>query len=236
MRHRARTKKTIFNIAANGKFPKEAVEEFLRVAHENSNEQLKAVIAKYGNDIVNVTDLDGRGAVAFAVRAGHMTAIDILLAAGAPIDKPDNDGNTPLMEASERGYAKMVEYLLDRKANMELFDRDGKTALMHAAYHAPSGMSNTVPLMSKRKLETISLLLSRGADIDAVDNRLMTTEQQAKAGQNFDALKILKEERQRRNDVTLAFKREMVKTLSKIQDGIDAPLDAPQAATFKKRA
>jgi uncharacterized protein len=54
--------------------------------------------------------------------------IELLLAAGAPIDAVDNRGRTALMIAAELGYAAIVDLLLARGADRAIADASGKRA------------------------------------------------------------------------------------------------------------
>lgn len=83
---------------------------------------------------------DGITPLAWAVRDGGSTAedlIEMLLEAGAAVDKADARGVTPLMEAAALSDAAkaqvMLERLLDAGANPTIQDAEGHTALDFAA-------------------------------------------------------------------------------------------------------
>jgi ankyrin repeat protein len=59
--------------------------------------------------------------------------IELLLAAGAPIDAVDNRGRTALMIAAELGYGAIVDMLLARGADAAIADGSGKRAADLAA-------------------------------------------------------------------------------------------------------
>lgn len=88
----------------------------------------------------NRTAPDGVTPLAWAVRDGGSAAedlIEMLLEAGAAVDKADARGVTPLMEAAALSDAAkaqaMLERLLDAGANPTLQDSEGHTALDFAA-------------------------------------------------------------------------------------------------------
>ena len=64
---------------------------------------------------------------------------------------------TPLLAASSSSNAEMLRYLLDKEARMDVKDAAGRTALMNAA-----GQGN---------IESIKLLLAKGADVKAVSDK-----------------------------------------------------------------
>jgi outer membrane protein assembly factor BamB len=65
-----------------------------------------------------------------AARAGDLTRIEALLAAGTPIDAPARYGQTPLYFAAEKGHLAVVKRLVERGANVNAEDSFfGATAL-----------------------------------------------------------------------------------------------------------
>jgi ankyrin repeat protein len=84
----------------------------------------------------------GNGLTALMWAAGHEDGvgdgaagevIELLLAAGAPIDAVDNRGRTALMIAAELSYGAIVEMLLARGADRAIADASGKRAVDLAA-------------------------------------------------------------------------------------------------------
>src|SRR5689334_10984710 len=67
---------------------------------------------------------DDRGeALREAARAGDLTKVDALLAAGVPVDAPARYGQTPLYFAAEKGHLAVAQRLVERGANVNV--RDG---------------------------------------------------------------------------------------------------------------
>ena len=97
----------------------------------------------------------GFSPLSLAVQDNNITAMELLLEAGADIDGCKGETAPPLCHAAYSASRQTVEWLLDRKAMVNATARDGKTALMTASFCA--------------KTETVELLLQRGATINAVD-------------------------------------------------------------------
>jgi ankyrin repeat protein len=100
-----------------------------------------------------------------AVTQGHVTAVDILLEAGAQVQATDRLGRTPLHAVSEMGtpatvVSNVVTLLLKAGANVEARDQDRGTPL-HAAVNAG-------------KAVVVALLLEAKARVDAVGPKNMT--------------------------------------------------------------
>ena len=92
-------------------------------------------------------------ALAIAADAGNAVAIELLLAAGAPVDaRADRAAMTALMLAAGRANPQAVAALLAAGANPKLRTSGGFTALMHAVL--------------ENRLENARLLLAAGADLD----------------------------------------------------------------------
>lgn len=222
----------LFNNAASPAYTAEDVAAFTIAVRERTKEHVESVIAAKGDAIVFVRDKDGKSMIQHAVETGHSGTIEILLRHGANIDAPDNNGMTPLMSASLRGFTKMVKFLVDKGANIEAQDKAGMTPLMHAAFHKAA--RNETPMMSARKKDTISYLLSAGASLDAEDSASRNAEERAERGRNRDALGIMQRERKRRDDIKAAQKKEMLDTVELLRTGTTDAIVAPRTATFKR--
>jgi ankyrin repeat protein len=84
-------------------------------------------------------DLSARAQGALTVQALHAAAagptaacIPLLVAAGAPLDDPQDRGFRPLHELALRGLTEMVELLLAAGADPSIEDDDGRDAATHA--------------------------------------------------------------------------------------------------------
>ena len=102
-------------------------------------------------------DSSGCTVLNMACRWGRLDVVELLLRAGADIEKADLRGQTPLMAASGslgNGHVKIAYALLCAGAQKNTKDHDGWTALSHAVW-----------TMSK---DAAGLLIRVGADVDAV--------------------------------------------------------------------
>ena len=96
-------------------------------------------------------------ALMLASRNGHDKCVEILLEAGADVNKSNADGVTALMHAATTGYANCIEKLLlagadVNRAQDEIRDSDGFAPLMNAA------------LTGNGKL--LDVLIKAGADVN----------------------------------------------------------------------
>lgn len=82
---------------------------------------------------------------------------EFLLKAGADFYVEDSNKRKPIMIAAEKGYARAVKMLLDKGFSPNLADEYGTTLLTFAA-------GDSYPEIKYSKVETINLLLERGAD------------------------------------------------------------------------
>lgn len=87
---------------------------------------------------------------------GCVEATQYLLKEGASVEVGGNRA-PPIFRAVERNYVQIVKLLLDAGASPEFRDREGRTALMMAAW--------------KNQWHVLQLLITRGADVNARDNR-----------------------------------------------------------------
>jgi len=176
-------KKKTFNHAARVAADDDDVRAFHRIAAEGSKEEMKKALVKYsekyGDDIIEAADKEGRNAFMKAAETSHTPTMGVLLEAGADIDARDHNGNTALLIAAYRGYKAAVIWLLDKGANPKMANYAGQTALMMAGAHKLNTDGKSP--ISNRKKETVEALLERGALIDAVDRNGKTAEQQAEA-------------------------------------------------------
>jgi len=95
------------------------------------------------------------------IRRGECSKIEPALKAGLPIDGFDTLDQTPLIAAVSQNQLACVKELVARGANVDLADHAGWTPLIHAAYF---GSGN----------EILSVLLDRGAKLNAQNNRGLT--------------------------------------------------------------
>jgi ankyrin repeat protein len=95
---------------------------------------------------------------------GNFLIVKLLLDAGASIGGVDATGKGALVYAAAKGFSRIVGALLDAGESVNSRYGYSLTALMWA-----SGHTNEVPPSDGAK--TVSLLLARGADLTARDDR-----------------------------------------------------------------
>lgn len=97
----------------------------------------------------------GATALHQAAAGGHVSVIEVLIAAGAKVDAPDADGATPLVYAAYHGRQRAVAALLDAKADFSQVPAKQVHALNAAM------LSGSLPV--------VKLLVQAGADPDLDD-------------------------------------------------------------------
>lgn len=127
------------------------------MAEAPRTEMIRQLLA-YGVD-VNASDAPGEDAPLHALLRGHniYSALGVMLAAGAQIDRPNRAGDTPLMLSISRASVHEMTNLLSAGADPNARRAaDGCTALMLAA--------------AAGQTERITELLHAGADVRATDH------------------------------------------------------------------
>lgn len=99
---------------------------------------------------VSSSDMNGVSALHAAAASGHTAVMELLIAAGAPIEKPCFMFETPLFCAVESQCVEAVQVLINHGANVTCFRLDGSTPL-HVALSQPD-------------FRIVELLLNEGAD------------------------------------------------------------------------
>ncbi len=132
------------------------------------------IAASWANDVDRARQLIGAGAdvnyqdgtrqSAYLISAseGRAELLELTLQHGAEIDARDSYNGTSLIRAAERGHAAIVGRLLRTGINVDHVNNLGWTAL-HEAIILGDG--------SQRYLDTVRLLVARGADIYLVSAR-----------------------------------------------------------------
>ena len=129
----------------------------------------------------------GMTALHKAVWGGHPAIVSLLIARGADVNARDATGNTPLSLAVRWGRGDLMDPLLAAGADASVRDDQGRTLLHHAAqYNHVEVMKSLLahgfdvdvqsrvgtPLhgaLAMRRLEAATLLLDRGAGLEATD-------------------------------------------------------------------
>ncbi|MGI9500629.1 MAG: ankyrin repeat domain-containing protein [Geminicoccaceae bacterium] len=112
----------------------------------------------------NVANLKGVRPLTAAAFNGNDRMVGLLLDHGADPAHADRTGKTAIIYAAGKGFSGIVEQLLEAGVPANATDRHALTPLMWAAGH-----TNDVP--AREALATMALLLSRGAEIDRLDDR-----------------------------------------------------------------
>lgn len=109
-----------------------------------------AVVDAIGGEL-NATPLH------WATRQGHLSAVVLLMSAGADPSLRDAEGCSCIHLAAQFGHTALVAYFIARGVNPNLQDRGGMTALMWAAWKVCA-------------LDPVRLLLTLGANPNLVDH------------------------------------------------------------------
>ena len=115
----------------------------------------------------NIPGRSGERPLAAAAFTGAADTVALLIKRGADPNALDDDGKGAMVYAAGRAYAPIVGELLDAGVDVNRRYGHGLTALMWAAGHDASEGSEDVDA-------TLNLLLARGADRDAKDDRGQT--------------------------------------------------------------
>ena len=113
---------------------------------------------------VNAVNKQGETALSAAAFAGNTELAKLLLEHKAKPDTVDETGKGVIVYAAARGAADVVERLLDAGVDVNARYRSDLTALMWAAGHADI-------VATEAGVNTVKLLLSRGAKVGDVDDR-----------------------------------------------------------------
>ena len=114
-------------------------------------------LKRLGTDIVSIRDDFGRGSLDYAVEAGALDAVTVLLQRGADVHAADNVGTTALMLAAERPERALLDQLLQYGSDPRAIDAEHRTALFYAARANRPG--------------AIAALRAAGVQLDARDER-----------------------------------------------------------------
>ncbi|KAI5888097.1 ankyrin, partial [Schizophyllum commune H4-8] len=105
---------------------------------------------------IELVDEDGWPLLHRAAKHGHLNVCRVLISRGADLHARGN-GLLPLHVAAQSGHAHVLEYFLDIDplVNIDEEDANGTNALYTATIHG--------------HLEVVTLLLSRGANVNGTD-------------------------------------------------------------------
>jgi ankyrin repeat protein len=123
-----------------------------------------ALLIDSGKIDINGKDSNGYGALAQAVKKGHIAIVRLLIDNGADVTMLTNAANTSLMLAVLSENSDIVELLLTRASDVNAQDEVGDTALMLAA---GTGQSDVVEMLIKAGAD---LQLRNKEDLNAISN------------------------------------------------------------------
>ncbi|TFV77532.1 ankyrin repeat domain-containing protein [Blastococcus sp. CT_GayMR19] len=132
----------------------------LEAAWANDLPRARELIAA-GAD-VDFEDETQQSAYLIATSEGHRELLELALAAGADLGARDSFDGTGLIRAAERGHADIVGRLLRSGIAVDHVNRPGFTALHEAIIYGDG---------SRRYVDTVRLLVARGADVSLAPER-----------------------------------------------------------------
>jgi uncharacterized protein len=145
-----------------------------RSAEEQRTLDTALIGAAWANDVPRARDLIAAGAdvdvedgtqqsaYLIATSEGYRELLDLTLAAGADLGALDGFDGTGLIRAAERGHADIVGRLLQSGIAVDHVNRPGFTALHEAIIYGDG---------SQRYVDTVRLLVARGADVTLAPER-----------------------------------------------------------------
>ncbi|XP_045785394.1 kinase D-interacting substrate of 220 kDa B isoform X2 [Maniola jurtina] len=122
----------------------------------NDGNELQNYLSSNRNLNIDDRDENGTTALMCASESGRLSAVRLLLGAGADACAADSDGWTSLAFAARGGHLTVAQELLDAGAQVDSRDCGGWTPLMWASY--------------KGHEDIVALLLEKGADVHAHGN------------------------------------------------------------------
>ena len=129
-------------------------EEFLKAVENKDIPKINALL-KQGANINARESINGHFALQYAINSPDAALVKLLLDKGADVNLEDTGGTTALIDATRDDgpqYTAIVKLLIERGASVHA---DNDAAILSAALNAAP--------------ETVRLLLSKGARVDAVD-------------------------------------------------------------------
>jgi hypothetical protein len=135
------------DIAAVDTAGRTAVHNAARYGHTHS---LVALLAAGGNKTVCTTDYRGFSPAWAAAASGNADCLQLLLAAGADVNKCNEDGVAPVCIAAQKGHVACLVHLLHARCDVHVLDKRGQSPMLVACLHGNA--------------EVVSLLLAAGAD------------------------------------------------------------------------
>ncbi len=157
----------------------------LLLAAKSGRTDVAKRLIEAGADIAAI-DASGQTALSAAAYADSAEIAALLLSHGAKADSVDRSGKGVICYAAARGSAQVVGKLIEAGVDANARYRADLTALMWAAGH-----DNATP--AARVVETIKMLLARGAKLDLTDDRGRDALMIASSLNHIDAARALRE-------------------------------------------
>ena len=82
-----------------------------------------------------LVDAEGKTAIHYAASGNHSGCVDLLIRAGARVNRRTDEGKTALHIAAEKGYKKTTKLLLKHKIDKDSVDKWGMKAIEYAMMH-----------------------------------------------------------------------------------------------------
>ena len=98
-------------------------------------------------------DVDAETALHLACESGSLACVEMLIDAGARLDRPNGDGWTPLHIAATEGHEAIVKELLDAGADFERANDEGQSALRLAREEGELGVVRLLRHASHKRKE-----------------------------------------------------------------------------------
>jgi ankyrin repeat protein len=148
---------------------------------------VEAVELLLGHNVdMNTADNDGRTPMYAASAAGHTGVVEVLLAAGAITDGFATDGFTPFLAAAKEGHSEIITLLLNHGGvDINQVGEEGEDFLEHP------GSAALILASEGGHVETIKVLIKRGADVNKPNNGGETPVYSASMAGHADAVHVL---------------------------------------------
>jgi ankyrin repeat protein len=151
-----------------------ASDDFYRLIRNDDFAGLKALLTK-GAD-VNMKDSRGATPLMYAAASGSAEVMKLLLDAGADVNARNSFGASALLWSA--GEIRKVRLLLDKGAEVNVATKQGRTPLLAAATYDGGE-------------EVVKLLISKGADVKAVEGFQFTALGLAAGANDTDLVRFL---------------------------------------------
>ena len=126
--------------------------------------------APNGNQLFYASPPTGFTALLFAVRGGHIDAVQVLLAAGAGVNDTLSDGQSALVVAVANANWELADYLLDRGADPNLAGAGWNAVhqlLRTRRMNTGFGFPGPIPSGSVDSIDVLKKMVALGGDVDA---------------------------------------------------------------------